>query len=348
MAQTHLLLTHAGTQSESLVQELRSQNGMSAGDSIVGGQIVVLTGIDDNAGITIDDTREVLVNDGTLHVDVTEQDAVQRVVQHNIQTLQSAHSGDLGHAQTRAVVAQTDVTLLFSANFVQSSTHQAEVLLSSVGTAEALGGSAVRHIVQQGLTGGTDNSDDISALLGTSLSLDNILVDVTGSNDDVQIGAGLIAELLQELVTGSHVVVDTLQSGVNNGHNSGTHFFSGVHGDLGQVDFAGSDLLGNSLRINAVLSHSITDIESGAAGQNAFFKQMVNNNVGQGHVDIIHAVDAEQAANRPLDSNGSMSVDELLDVISDLGSAGTSLLDQLHVQIQSRFHTSPFLNRKSD
>ena len=99
MAQTHLLLTHTGGLGEGFVQELGSQHRVSAGDSVVGGQIVVLTGVDDNAGITVDNTGEVLVNDGTLHIDVAEQDAVESIVQHNIQALQSAHSGDLGHAQ---------------------------------------------------------------------------------------------------------------------------------------------------------------------------------------------------------------------------------------------------------
>ena len=73
-----------------------------------------------------------------------------------------------------------DIAVLLLAHFVQSRTHQAEVLLGGVSAAEALGGSAVRHIVQQGLTGGTDHGDDICALLGAGLGLDDILVDVTG------------------------------------------------------------------------------------------------------------------------------------------------------------------------
>lgn len=87
MAQTHLLLAHTGVLGKGLVQELRGQHRMGGGNSVVGGQIVILTGVDDNAGVAVDNTGEVLVYDGALHVDVAEQDAVERIVQHNIQAL---------------------------------------------------------------------------------------------------------------------------------------------------------------------------------------------------------------------------------------------------------------------
>ena len=169
---------------------------MGRRDSVVGGQIVILTGVDNHAGIAVDHAGEILVNDGTLHIDVAEQNAVQRIVQHHIQTLQSAHSGNLRHAQAGAIVAQADVAMLFLAHYVQSGTHQAEVLLRSVGAAEALRGCTVRHIVQQGLAGGADHGNDISALLCGRLSLRNILIDITGSHDDIQIRTFLIAELV--------------------------------------------------------------------------------------------------------------------------------------------------------
>ena len=91
---------------EGLVQELGGEHGVGGGDGVVSRQVVVLTGVDDDARIAVDDAGEVLVDDRALHVDVAEQDAVESVVQHNVQTLQSAHGGDLGHAQAGAVVAQ--------------------------------------------------------------------------------------------------------------------------------------------------------------------------------------------------------------------------------------------------
>ena len=72
VAQAHLLFTHAGPQGEGFVQELGSQHSVGAGDSIVGGQVVVFARVDDDTGIAVDDTGEVLVDDGALHIDVTE------------------------------------------------------------------------------------------------------------------------------------------------------------------------------------------------------------------------------------------------------------------------------------
>ena len=72
-----------------------------------------------DARIAVDDAGEVLVDDRALHVDVAEQNAVESIVQHNIQTLQSTHSGDLGHTQARAIVAQADVAVLLLADLVE-------------------------------------------------------------------------------------------------------------------------------------------------------------------------------------------------------------------------------------
>ena len=68
--------------------------------SISSGEVVVLAGVDDDAGITVDDTGEVLVDEGTLRVDVAEEDALQRVVQHHVQALQCAHGRDFRHTKS--------------------------------------------------------------------------------------------------------------------------------------------------------------------------------------------------------------------------------------------------------
>ena len=61
--------------------------------------------------------------------------------------------------------------MLFLANLVQSGAHEAEVFLRGVGAAEAFGGGAIRDVVQQALSGGTDNGYYVRALLGGGLSL---------------------------------------------------------------------------------------------------------------------------------------------------------------------------------
>ncbi len=91
-----------------------------------------------------------------------------------------------------------------------------------------------------------------------------------------------------------------------------------------------------------IFRHGVADVEGGAAGQDAFFQHMIDNDVGQRNFHIVHAVDAEQAANSPLDSDGGMNVNELLHIVGDLGSAGAGFRHQLKIQIQFAFHTSPF------
>lgn len=273
VAQTHLLLAHTGGLGKGLVDELGGQHGVGRGDSVVGGQIVILTGVDDNAGIAVDDTGEVLVHDGALHIDVAEQDAVQRVVQHDVQTLQSAHSGDLGHAQAGAVVAQPDIAVLLLAYLVQRRAHQAEVLLGSVGTAETLGGRAVRHVVQQGLTGGTDDGDDVRALLGTGLGLRDILVDIAGSHDDVQVRAFLITPRLQVAVTLGDVLVDAVHGSVHHGGDGAANLRVGMGGDLAQVQLAAVHGICHALGILAGLHHSVADSPRGTHGSREFAMQ---------------------------------------------------------------------------
>jgi hypothetical protein len=151
-----------------------------------GGQVVVFAGVDDDAGVGIDHAREELVDEGALHVDVAEDDAVHRVVEHHVQPLHGAHGGDLGHAQARAVVGQPDVAPELGAHLVQRGAHEAEVLLRGVGAAKAFGGGAIGHVVQQALAGGADHGHDVGALLGGGAGLHDVFKDVAGGHDEVQ------------------------------------------------------------------------------------------------------------------------------------------------------------------
>jgi acyl-CoA synthetase (AMP-forming)/AMP-acid ligase II len=75
--------------------------------------------------------------------------------------------------------------VLFLADLVQSGAHQPEVFLCGVGAAEALGRRAVGDIVQKRLTRRTDDRDDVRALLCAGFRLNDVLVDISGRNDDV-------------------------------------------------------------------------------------------------------------------------------------------------------------------
>ena len=99
MTQTHLLLGQACHEGQLLVDEVRSQHRVRSLDGIGGSQVVVLASVDDNSGKAIDDAAHVLIDERALHVDVTEQDAVECVVKHDIKALKGTHDGNLGHTQ---------------------------------------------------------------------------------------------------------------------------------------------------------------------------------------------------------------------------------------------------------
>jgi hypothetical protein len=74
-----------------------------------GGQVVVLAGVDDDAGARDEAPRHVLVDEGAAHVDVAEEDPVHRVVEEHVEALDRRHPRDLGHAEPRRVVRLLDV-----------------------------------------------------------------------------------------------------------------------------------------------------------------------------------------------------------------------------------------------
>ncbi len=243
VAQTHLLLGQAGQQGQLFVDQVGSQHRVSLLDRVGCGEVVVLARVDDYAGEAVDYARHILIDQRALHIDVPEEDAVQGVVQHHIQTFECAHYGDLGHAEARAVVAQADVAADLFAYFVQSLAHDAEVLLGGERTAESLGRRAVGHVVEQALARGADYGDDVGALSGCGLCLYDIFVDVTRRYDYVEVGARPFAD-------GGDVVFSTLAVGCDFG-DAGVdirfqrRFALGcrTYGRAGDVEFAGSDLL---------------------------------------------------------------------------------------------------------
>ena len=301
---------------------------------IGGGEIIVLAGVDDHAGVSVDGAGEVLVHQGALHVDVSEQDAIQGVVEHHVQALEGAHGGDLGHAQAGAVVAHPDVAAHLGPHLVHGLAHQAEVLLSGVGAAEALGGGPIGDVVQQRLAGGADDGDDVGALPGGGGRLGDVLIDVTGGHDQIDPGPLLVAVLGQE-------VLPALPAGGDLRHGLPDHrvqdrldLGAAVGGQRRQVQFAGGDRLGNFLGRLAGGQHGVAHPEGRALGQGALAGEMLHHHVGQGHLELVDPVDAQQAAHRPLHRHGGVAVDEPLGVVGHLGRVGPRLLYQFKIQVQ--------------
>ncbi len=291
---------------------------MSLLDRVGCGEVVVLARVDDYAGEAVDYARHILIDQRALHVDVAEQNAVQGVVEHHIQTFECAHYGDLGHAEARAVVAQADVAADLFAYFVQSLAHDAEVLLGGERTAESLGRRAVGHVVEQALARGADYGDDVGALSGCGLCLYDIFVDVTRRYDYVEVGARPFAD-------GGDVVFSTLAVGCDFG-DAGVdirfqrRFALGcrTYGRAGDVEFAGSDLLGDLLGRESRFDDRVAEEEQGAFAQYVFLPQLFHHHVRQRYRVGIHAVDADQTAQRPLDGYRRITFHKILHPVGDL------------------------------
>ena len=157
-----------------------------------------------------------MVDEGALHVDVAEQDAVEGIVQHNVEAFESAHDGDFGHAETRAVVAEADITAYLFSHLVEGLAHDAEVLLGGEGAAEPFSGGAIRHIVEERLARGTNHCNNVGSLTGTSLGLYHIFINITRGHDDVEIGFRTLSYRLDIFFTAQTVTAYFLNSSVDN------------------------------------------------------------------------------------------------------------------------------------
>ena len=186
-----------GLLGEVLVEELAGGDRVRRLDGVGGGEVVVLAGVDDDAGAGVDLAAEPLVDEGADRVDVAEEDAVHRVVEHHVEPLEPGQRRDLRHAEPGGVVGEPDVAPELATGLVERGAHQAEVLLGGVGAGEALAGRALGHEVEQGLAGRADHRDHVGALAGGVLGLRDVLVDVAGRHDQVDPGlAGGVADLL--------------------------------------------------------------------------------------------------------------------------------------------------------
>ena len=185
VAQAELPVLEAGLLAEVLVEQLAGGDRVRGLDGVGGGEVVVLAGVDDDPGPRVDLPAEALVDEGADRVDVAEEDAVHRVVEHHVEPLQAGQRRDLRHAQPGGVVGQPHVAAELLAGLVQRRPHQAEVLLGGVGAGEALAGRALGHVVEQALPGRADHRDDVGALAGRLLRLRDVLVDVARRDDQV-------------------------------------------------------------------------------------------------------------------------------------------------------------------
>ena len=216
---------------------------------------------------------------------------------------------------------------MFLAHLIERLTHDAEVLLGCKRATEALGRCAIGHIVQQTLTGSTDHSYNIGTLARSCLSLHHVLIDVTRSHDDVEVGLGTFTDGLQIVFAtrtacayAGHALVDNGLQGLGN--------LLGITSDhTRDVQFIGSDLFGNLLRVETGLDHGIGDKEQRALAQDTLILQCLNHDVGQRHIVVINAIDAHQAAQRALNSHRRVLLDKGLHILGNALGQSSGILN---------------------
>ena len=320
VSESHLFLGKTGYESQLLVDDVGGQYGVGSLDCIGSGQVVVLSGIDDDSGKSVDHPGEELVYHRSLHVDVAEQDAVERIIEHHVKSLKCTHYGYLGHTQAGAVVAQADVASYLLSHLVQGLAHDSEILLCGIGAAEALGSGSVRHIVQQGLTGGADDGDDVGTLTCGGLGLHHVLVDVARSHDHIDIGLGTLSYLLDIVLAPFPAGLDFLHRGLYRGLESLVYLSLGADFQFCNVQFAVSDLLcylHGSLPGNY---HGIAHIEQRAFSKDSGSLETVHHHIGKGHRVGVHSVYSEQTAQGSLHCDSGITVHKTLDIGSNTGS----------------------------
>ena len=288
VAQTHQRDRHPRQRGKLLVDQLRGQNGMRGLVSIGGGEIIVLSGVDDDAGIGIDHPRKELIHKGALQVDVAEDDAVHRIVQHHIQPFQRAHRGDFGHAQPAAIIRQADVTAQLRAHLVQRGAHQAEVFLRGVSAAKAFRSGAIGHVIEQALPGRSDDRDDIGAGLGGVAGLGDVLIDIAGGDDEVEPRCAGRDGLGEQGIAGGDLSADLVTGRLRHGPRP-----RAGSGDVGghrerQAPFGHS--LAQLLDGQAVFAHRARHRQGCAMCQQALRRQMIHHPVGQWHIFRVHPV----------------------------------------------------------
>ena len=220
------------------------------------------------------------------------------------------------------------------ADFVKRSTHKAEVFLSCVGSAETLGGCAVGNIVKQTLPGGADNGDNVRTLFCGSLCLHDILIDVAGCNDNIEVRVGFVAEAVEIIIAFCNVCANAFRRGFRNGHDGGANLFNAVGSNGGKIKLAAVDALRNLLRIHAGFDHCAADIVGCAAREQTLVEKVIDNNIGQRNFKCVYTVDAEKAANGALHRYRRVKVDKVLGILRNAAGRFAGFINKISIEVK--------------
>ena len=324
---------------EVLVQQLRHHHGVRRVHRVGGGQVVVLAGVDDDAGPRVHLPGEPLVDERPHRVDVAEDDAVHAVVQHHVEALEPGQRGDLRHAQAGGVVGQPDVAAELAGHVVQRGAHQPEVLPGGVGPGVPLPGRALRHVVQQRLPGGPDHRDDVGPLPRRRLRLRDVLVDVPGRHDQVdprhrRVGGG-----------GNHLV-PLRPPVVDQGNSFPDRTGGGIPGRVSlvprrqtELDQARGGVHGQRAQVGVgAASHRVPDRQGDPVLEPGRLADRVGEPVHPRHPVLVRPVQAGQPQHGAFHGDGGMRPGQVGDRLPGEPGQLAGLRHQRRVQVQLAVH----------
>ena len=172
---------------------------------------------------------------------------------------------------------------------------------------------------------GSDDGDDVGTLTCAGLCLDDVFVDVTCSDDDIEIRFRSFAYGVKILFTASaasaylvDVLVDDWLQGVGDLLAVSCH-------DLGQVQFAFCHELCYLLRFLACCYHCVGDEEEHAFAEYASVFQSIDDDIWQRHLIIVDAVDADETTQSTFYGDGCILFHKTLYIVGDVFRQLTSL-----------------------
>ena len=353
VSEPELPVLETGLLGEVLVEQLARGHRVRGLDRVGGGEVVVLAGVDDDAGAGVHLPAEPLVDERAHRVDVAEEDAVHAVVEHHVEPLETSQRGDLGHAQAAGVVGQPHVAPELPARLVERRTHQPEVLLGRVGAGVPLPGGALGHVVDQRLAGGPDHRDHVRSRPGCLLGLRDVLVDVAGRDDQVDPRlAGRVPDL------GDHPLAFATPC-VDASYAAGDLLARSRAGLLGvptlghaEARGTGRGLLGQRLQVLCLAAQEgVPHRESEAVLQADVGAYGVGEPVHPRGAVGIGAGETREPKRRPLDRDGGVGLGELHDRPADLAGEAARLANGGRVEVEllrTWFRDAPssFLNHR--
>ncbi len=338
VAEPHLLLAQTRAQGERLVDELAGEDGVRLLDRVGRRQVVVLAGVDDDAGARDEPPRDVLVDEGAAHVDVAKEDAVHRVVEQHVEPLDGRHPRDLRHAEARRVVRLQDVAPAVLARLVEGAPDDLEVLLRRERAAVALGRRAVRHVVEQRLRRRADDRDDVGSGARGGLRLHGVVVDVAGRDDDVLERLGPRRQSLPKGQARFSGAVDARESGLRvRAERLARLVRPGTA--LEPVDLGRErEPLGGLQGVGGAGEQRPPEQERDPAPEEPRLAVSLDGRVDERRALVVDPFRAVRPEDGPLDAHGRVRVDVALHVVRDVAGKRAALRDLARVHGNGGHH----------